>query len=117
MAELGFKGEDAKVFVCEKEREGALEGGRSADWLVADRWSSAWVEGGEGLSCERAGEEASGEGEGVGAGVVDLDGSRDMISKGFVFIWDDGSIVRVGEGGRRGRGRGGGEEERKRERE
>jgi hypothetical protein len=56
------------------------------------------------LSCERAGEESLG--EGVGAGVVDLDGSRDTISKGFVFTWDDGSIVRESKGGRREGGEG-----------
>jgi hypothetical protein len=67
------------------------------------------------LSCERASEESLGE---EGAGVVDLDGSRDMISKGFVFTWDDGSIVREsrGEAGRRGRG-GGREPEGRRGRE
>ena len=97
MAEWGFKGEDTKVF--EKEREGVLEGGWSAD-----RVSSAEGEEGGALSWERAGEEALGEGE--GAGVVDLDGSRDIISKGFVFTWDDGSIVREGKGGRREGGEG-----------
>lgn len=58
------------------------------------------------FSWERAGEEPLGEGE--GAGVVDLEGSRDMISKGFMFTWDDGSMVREKEGGKRegGKGRG-----------
>jgi hypothetical protein len=55
--------------------EGVAEGGES--------------EGGDGFSVESAGEEPLGE----GTGVVDLDGSRDTISKGFVFIWDDGNIV------------------------
>lgn len=85
---------------------------------MADSWPSAEGEGGEGgvvaLSCERAGEEPFGEGE--GAGVVDLDGSRDTISKGFVFTWDDGSIVEergkgeAGERVRKGKGREGEEE-------
>ena len=58
------------------------------------------------FSWERAGEEPLGEGE--GAGVVDLDGSRDTISKGFVFTWDDGSMVREREAGReKGKGEGG----------
>jgi len=55
-------------------------------------------------------------GEGVGTGVIDLDGSRDMISKGFVLTWGDGSIVRESrreggngkEGGEGGGGGGGG---------
>lgn len=71
------------------------------------------------MSWESAGEEASG--DGVSAGVVDLDGSRDTSSKGFVLTWDDGSMV---SGGRRGRGReggrgegGGGREGEKKERE
>ena len=55
------------------------------------------------MSWESAGEEASG--DGVSAGVVDLDGSRDTSSKGFVLTWDDGSMV---SGGGRGRGREGG---------
>jgi hypothetical protein len=57
--------------------EGVVEGGGS-------------TEGGEGFSVESAGEEPLGE----GVGVDDLDGSRDTISKGFVFTWDDGSIVK-----------------------
>jgi hypothetical protein len=61
----------------------------------------SWEEVGD--SWDSAGEEPLGE----GAGVVVLDGSRETISKGFVFTWDDGSIVRGGEAGEAGReGRG-----------
>lgn len=58
----------------------------------------SWEEVGD--SWDSAGEEPLGE----GAGVVVLDGSRETISKGFVFTWDDGSIVRGGEGGGGGEG-------------
>ena len=113
MAELGFNGED--TIVADKERDGGLEeaedcrsgdwrkeeGGGSAERVVGDSWEDV------GDSWERAGEEPLG----VGAGVVVLDGSRETISKGFVFTWDDGSIVRRGEGGE-GAEKGGGERRR-----
>jgi len=83
-----------------------VEGRRSTETGVYS------TEGGVVFSVESAGEEPLGE----GTGVVDLDGSRDIISKGFVFTWDDGSIVgrRGGRRGKEGRGKGrrrGGERE------
>jgi hypothetical protein len=87
----GFNGEDTNVDDKErdvglKEPEVGWSGGRPAD----NGGGGGSTEGGVTVfSVESAGEEPLGE----GAGVVDLDGSRDIISKGFVFIWDDGSIV------------------------
>jgi hypothetical protein len=80
------------------------EGGGSTERVVGDSWEGAgdsWE--GAGDSWESAGEEPLGE----GTGVTVLDGSREIISKGFVFTWDDGSIVGGGGGGGGGEGRGG----------
>jgi hypothetical protein len=51
------------------------EGGGSTERVVGDSWEGA------GDSWESAGEEPLGE----GTGVTVLDGSREIISKGFVF--------------------------------
>lgn len=108
--ELGFNGEDAMVY--DKEREGGLEEAESCsgDWPLDEEAGGSTeggtsTEGGVGFSWESAGEEPLGE----GAGVTVLDASREMISKGFVFTWDDGSMMegRVGEGEGEGEGRDG----------